>query len=108
MGRIQVCRANDSHGPRGLHSCQDEREAVVEANRPVRGAREGVASRSPSAVAVNTCPGWASGHWYGVDDRDHSKLAREAIVLSSAGGVRRAVAWRGGNVHFRSHRHSDV
>jgi hypothetical protein len=57
-------RANDSQGERGLYFGQDEREVVVEANRPTRGAREGVPSQSASAEAVNTRPGWTSGRWY--------------------------------------------
>lgn len=73
---------------------------MVEANPPVRGAREGVASRSASAVAVTTCRGWPLGRWCEVDDRDHSKLARETIVLSSAAAVRRAIAVRTGKAHF--------
>jgi hypothetical protein len=69
----------------------------VEANPPVRA--EGVASRSASAVAVKTCLGCLRGCRYEVDDRDHSKLAREAIVLSSDGAVRRTVAGRMGKAH---------
>jgi hypothetical protein len=68
----------------------------VEANPPVFGAREGVASRSASAVAVNMCPVWARGRWYEVD----SRLARAAIMLSSAGAGRRAVAARRGTALF--------
>ena len=88
-----VFRANDSQVERGLHSRQDGREVVVEANLPVRGAPEGVASRSASAVAVHICPVWMNGRRYEFDLR----LARAAIMLSSARAGRRAVAVRGGN-----------
>ena len=71
----------------------------MEANPPVRGAHAGVASRSASAVTVKSSRGWLRGRGYEVDDRDHSKLSRDAIVLPSDGAVRRAPVGRTGKAH---------